>query len=303
MISFDPVTHTYTRNNVQYISVTTLLKNYGLSADYTGIPQDVLLKASQRGNATHKAIEDYINTNTVTPNNIDLDNFIKYVTARGIDTSKSISEEVIYDDTYQIAGTIDWQYEDNGDEIIADHKTTATIHWNSVAWQLSIYNFIKCKGDVIQYYIKKLKVLHYYQGKLTVRDIPPIEYEEVLKLLNANLMGAPYTYTPDLSKIMSTSEATMLRVIMDDIDQCETLLNDLVKKKEAIQQKLAERMVQNNKRECDVENFHLVYTGETSRKTLDLDKIKQLCGVLNVDINTMYKTSTTKAKLKVTRRS
>ena len=41
MISFDPVTHTYTRNNVQYTSVTTLLKNYGLSADYTGIPQDV----------------------------------------------------------------------------------------------------------------------------------------------------------------------------------------------------------------------------------------------------------------------
>ena len=300
MINFDPITHTYDSNGVVYTSVTTLLKKYGLSADYSNIPQDILNKAAARGHATHKAIEDYINLKVVDPNNVDLSNFIKYITARTI--TDMVAEEIIYDPFYKIAGTIDIQYTDNGEEIIADHKTTSQIHWDSVAWQLSIYNFIKCKGDIIQYYLKKLKVLHYYNGKLTVRELPPIEYDEVVKLLTANLNDLPYTYQPDLTKIMSHSESVMLRAILDDIEQCQTLLSDLQKKKEVMQKKLVQRMVDNQKHQCCIEGIELTYTDDLTRKSIDLDLVKSLCNSFNVDINTLYKTNNVKPSLKIKRR-
>lgn len=302
MINFDEATHTYTRNGNKYTSVTTLLKNYGLSPSYANIPQNVLDQAAARGHNTHKALENYIKQGLVDPNDTDLANFIKYTTARNIDVSTSLSEEIIYDDTYLIAGTIDWQYIDLDEDVIADFKTTSQIHWESVTWQLSIYNFIKCQGDIIQYYIKKLKVIHIYNGKLTVRELPTIDYDEVVKLLTANLVGAPYTYQPDFSNILSNSESIMLSTIIDDINQCETLLTDLKKKKEEMTKKISERMIVHNRHECIVNNIHIKYSDPTTRKTLDSEKVKQLCATLGVDIKTLYKVSNVEGKIYVSKK-
>ena len=74
------------------------------------------------------------------------------------------------------------------------------------------------------YYTKILKVYHMYNGKLTVREVPLIDYDEVVKLLEANLKGAPYTYQPDYSKLVSDSEAVVISTLLDEIAQCETLL-------------------------------------------------------------------------------
>ena len=302
MINFDEATHTYTRNNNKYTSVTTLLKNYGLSANYANIPADVLAKAAARGNATHKAFENYIKQGTTDPNNVDLCNLEKYVIARNIDLTTAKSEDIIYDDTYLVAGTVDFQYYDGDEDVIADFKTTSTIHWESVTWQLSIYAFIICKGDIIQYYLKKLKVFHICNGKLTVKELPSIEYDEVLKLLVANLSGLPYTYAPDMSKIITSSESIMLKTILDDIEQCETLLKDLTKKKEEFQKKLSERMQSHNQHICDVEGLHIKYSDPTIRKSLDTQKVKNFCDMYNIDINNLYKTSTVSSKLIITKK-
>lgn len=300
-INFDELIHTYTRNGNPYTSVTTLLSKYGLSPSYANIPQDVLSKAAARGHNTHKALENYIKQGIIDPNDQDLANFIKYTIARNIAVPTSISEEIVYDDTFLIAGTIDWQYIDLDDDVMADFKTTAQIHWESVTWQLSIYNFIKCKGDVIQYYLKKLKVIHIYNGKLTVRDLPTIDYDEVVKLLTANLTGAPYTYQPDLSKIMSNSESIMLKTIIDEIEQCEVLLGDLKKKKEEMSKKITERMIAHNQHECSMNNIRIKYSDPTTRKTLDLEKVKQVCAATGIDINSLYKISDVAGKVTISK--
>ena len=301
MIQFDEATHTYTRNNTKYTSVTTLLKDYGLSADYTNIPKEVLAKAAIRGKETHKELEDYIKQGVVSQS-LDVQNFIKYVTARGIDLSNALSEELVYDDTYLIAGTIDFQYKDGDEEIIADFKTTSSIHWEAVAWQLSIYNYIKVQGDVLAYYMKHLKVFHLYNGKLTVREVPIIDYDEVVNLLIANITKTPYTYKPDLTKIITKSEATVLSTLLDEIAQCESLLNDLLKKKEEMQKKIEVNMANNNQRSITVEDINITYIDSASRKSLDTQKVKDLCTLLNMDINTLYKTTQTKPRLNITRR-
>jgi hypothetical protein len=298
MIQFDEQTHTYIRNNNPYISVTTLLKKYNLSPDYTGIPADILAKAAARGNATHKDLENFIKQGT-TCSNPDLINFSKYILTRGIDLSTAKSEEIIFNDTYLIAGTVDFQYTDGDEDIIADFKTTSSIHWEAVMWQLSIYAYMICKGDILQYYMKHLKVYHLYNGKLSVREVPMVDFDEVEKLLKANLNGDPYTYVPDISKIISDSEGVVLSTLMEEIKQCETLLKELNIKKEKMQAKIKTNMETVNQKTFTIGNLNITYIEESTRRSLDTDKVKALCTLHNVDINDMYKVSPIKSAIKI----
>ena len=112
-------------------------------ADYTGIPADILAKAAARGNATHKDLENFIKQGTTTTNP-DLINFSKYVAIRNIDLTTAKSEQIVYDDQYLIAGTVDFQYFDGDEDIIADFKTTSSIHWDAVACKYADEN----KADI-----------------------------------------------------------------------------------------------------------------------------------------------------------
>ena len=301
MINFDETTHTYSRNGNIYTSVTTLLANYKLSANYNNIPKDVLNKAAQRGKEVHKMLEEYIK-NGVLVSNPDFENFIKYISNRNIDCATSLSEAIIYDDTFLIAGTVDWQYYDGDNFIIADFKTTSQIHWDAVTWQLSIYNYIICKGDILQYYINKLKVIHLYNGKFSVRELPTIDYDEVTKLLTANLSNQSYTYVPDFSKILSNSEEYVLDTILEDIANCKALLKELTQKEEEMKKKLVERMKTQNLHECEFNNFKVKYTDTISRKVIDTEKLKTFCEISGVDVNTFYKQSASSEKLTITKK-
>ena len=72
-VSFDEATHTYTGTvtGKTYISVTTLLKKFGMSpSEYDAIPKEILEAKAAYGTAVHKALEEYIKgdeTQTIVP--------------------------------------------------------------------------------------------------------------------------------------------------------------------------------------------------------------------------------------------
>ena len=297
MINFDENTHTYTRLGNQYTSVTTLLAKYKLSADYTNIPKVYLDAAASRGSTIHKALEDYVKTGVVSTT--DIDPFVSYVNNRNIDLTKAISEQIIYNDQYKIAGTVDIQYEDGNDKVIADFKTTSSIHFDSVSWQLSLYNYIICKGNIIEYYINKLKVIHLKNGRLTIREVPTIEYEEVEKLLNANLNNAPYTYTIDTSKILPDSEGVLLSEIVSELAQYKQIIAELEERKKPLMEKVLTNMKAHNLSSCNINNTHITYTPPTSKKVLDIEKVKALCAVNNIDYNSLLKSSIVNENIKI----
>lgn len=290
MIQFDKENHTYSNGTILYTPVTTLLSKYNLSPDYSGIAPEVLAKAAERGNYVHKTLEEYIKYNKFVPNT-DLGNFMQYVQLRGIDLSTASSEEIIFNDNYKIAGTIDFQYTDGNDSIIADFKTTSTIHWNSVAWQLSIYNYIKTNGDVLAYYLNKLKVIHLYNGKFSIHDIPTIEYNEVVKLLEANLNNTSYTYVPDTSMIISDSESVILEQLMIEINQCEKILEELNAKKAAYSKRLLQNMKDNNQHNLNINNVLMTIKNGYDRHTVDKDILKAYCENNGIDLKVFLKTT------------
>lgn len=298
-ILFEEDTHTYTRNGANYISVTTLLKNYGLSAHYSAqIPDAVMKQAATRGTNVHKALENFIKYGIVDNTINEVVTFEKYITNQNVDIQLAISEEVVYNDKYLIAGTIDFQYFDSTNTyVIADFKTTSSIHWESVAWQLSIYNYMKCNGDLLEYYTNKLMVYHMRDTKLSVREVPLIDFTEVEKLLQANLINAPYTYHPDLSKIISNSEGVVLQQLCEEIEQYTTILEELQAKKEKLKQKIMNNMVATSTPAFITNGLKITYSPASTVEKLDSKKVKDFCKQNNIDYSQFISISNRKETL------
>jgi hypothetical protein len=55
-INLDPATHIYTVNGKPKINPTTVLKDLGISEDYSNIDPEIIRHAAERGTATHLAI-------------------------------------------------------------------------------------------------------------------------------------------------------------------------------------------------------------------------------------------------------
>ena len=298
-ILFEEDTHTYTRNGSNYISVTTLLKNYGLSAHYsTQIPDAVMKQAAARGTNVHKALENFIKYGIVDNTINEVVTFEKYIINQNVDIQLAISEEVVYNDKYLIAGTIDFQYFDSTNTyVIADFKTTSSIHWESVAWQLSIYNYMKCNGDLLEYYTNKLMVYHMRDTKLSVREVPLIDFTEVEKLLQANLINAPYTYHPDLSKIISNSEGVVLQQLCEEIEQYTTILEELQAKKEKLKQKIMNNMIATSTPAFITNGLKITYSPASTVEKLDSKKVKDFCKQNNIDYSQFISISNRKETL------
>lgn len=299
MIQFDEATHTYTKNNTPYTSVTTILKNYNISPNYSNVSASIMATASTRGKQVHKELEEYIKHNTVGQSQ-DFINFTKWVTINNIPLNPAYSECIVYNDPYLVAGTIDFMYDEDGHKVIIDFKTTSSIHWDSVTWQLSIYNYLISNGDVIEYYFNKLKVIHMYNNKFSVKELPLIPYDEVEKLLEANLTNSAYVYNPNTSTILSDSEAIVLHQLLYELGQCDTLIKDLQEKKKAFEKKILENMVNQNVHSANVAGIQLTRSDISVRKTLDTAKVKEYFKSNNINIDPFTKTSTIDAKLTMT---
>ena len=296
---FDEKYHEYLHDGKKYTSVTELIRKYGLSANYDGVPPDVLAKAAARGKATHKSLENYIKGDRSELNiTSEVDLLHNYIQTRGIDMSTTKSEEIVFDDTYLIAGTVDFQYVDGPDHVIADFKTTSQLHIDAVAWQLSIYNYLICKGDIMTYYFNKLKVFHYTTSKLYVRDVYLVDFDAVKQLLEANKRGdATFNYVKP-NVLVAPSDEQLIGQILNEImthkevvDRLETELNTLL-------DKVKTNMVNSNDYTFSNDAMMITYVHPQKRTSLDTTKVKQYLVDKGEDVNNFMKETTTKDGVK-----
>jgi hypothetical protein len=275
MINFDEASHEYTRNGVLYISTTQLLKKYGLSVDYAGIPDAVLQKAASKGKAIHKGLELYIQGDKSMIGLLkEVELFDNYIQLKGLDIKQMTPEQVIYDDIYKIAGTVDLQYIDGALQYIADFKTTSSLHLDAVAWQLSIYSFIISKGDLMKYYFIKPQVIHFNLGKMYVKDIHTIDYDAVKALLQANLDGNPVFNYVKPNKILSDSEELLIKQLLNEKQQYEEGLKLVESELTIVLEKVKNEMEKHKEYAFRTPDINIIYTPEITRRSLNQTKVK-----------------------------
>ena len=143
-VVFNEQKHTYWLGDKRLISVTSLLRQHGLSTDYSGVSADIMEKAAKKGTAVHSEIEDYIKTGAVGFTSellsfIDLSDSLQFVANESeiILPSGDIPDAEI--DNYIVAGTADIIGTSKDGLTLVDIKTTQKVDMRSCAWQLSLY--------------------------------------------------------------------------------------------------------------------------------------------------------------------
>lgn len=213
MVIFDEKSHTYTNTatNRLYRSVTTLLGDYKSHFDSDthadriskreGVTKEFILemweaetkKATDKGTKIHKIMEDYVKYST------KIDKFEKiYVSYDNIvnefigNYNNLLSEQLLFDTNYEIAGTADLIFEKSKSFTVGDFKTNKKFRFksdfndyfkspishlqycefNSYALQLSLYAYMYentigkvCDGLII-FYLEKNKWIPYHVNYL-----------------------------------------------------------------------------------------------------------------------------------------
>lgn len=261
MIDFDERTHTYTLDGKQLISVTTLMKKHGLAPDYSMVRSEVLEAKAERGTLIHKEIEDFIKKGEIGFTD-ELFNFTDYITKSKVKILQS--ETIVYNDI--VAGTLDLLLND-GETVIADIKTTATLHREAVSWQLSIYNAL------LGWVATKGQAFHFGKdGELNVVDIPLKPIEEVEKLLEAERKGERYIppmISLEDSQIAVIQEASaVIERAKAEQKQAEERLNEI---KEAI----LSAMEENGVKSFENDYFKITYVAPVEKTTIDSARLKK----------------------------
>lgn len=282
MIKFDEQKHEYTNDGKVLISVTQLMKKHGLAPSYDFVDAETLELASKRGTLIHKEIETYNKTLEVGFTE-EVAEFVANIEYNCIHVLGS--EVIVYNDI--VAGTVDLLLEHDGTLIIADIKTTSTVHKDAVSWQLSIYNhLLGCE-------YKQAQVYHFNKdGKLKVVDIPFKPQSEVERLLECERKGEIYKQ----NEIVTTSQLCEIAEFENIIAQAEQMKAEAEKRIEEIKTALLLAMEQNGVKSVDTDFVKITYVAPSIRTTLDSKAIKS-------ELPEVYKKyskdTTTKAQVRI----
>ena len=199
-VFFDEVSHTYLLDDDKVlIGVTSLMKKYGLSPDYSGIPEATLRKAAEEGTSIHKEIEDYDNCVSVLNTEL-IDGYRKL----GL---RHISSEYLVSDNETVASAIDGVYESNvpGQVDLIDYKSTQKVHTRALEWQLGIYKYLfGLQNPEIK--VNRCYCLHIDKKKreiIALVSINPVDESLVKALIEAEREGKAFAdpYTPESASL------------------------------------------------------------------------------------------------------
>lgn len=188
-ILYEDITHTYidVESGKELSGCTIVLKRYGISPNYSAIPDSVMDNASERGSRIHKEISDYINFGTCETE------AQKEYAKLGLD---SIASEYLVSDNENFATSIDVVL---GDCSLVDIKTTHILHVNYLSWQLSINAYLfELQNPELK--VPKLYGAYYKKdGTFSVVEVQRIPVDEVKRLLSAYLNDEEFT--PSQTKV------------------------------------------------------------------------------------------------------
>lgn len=170
-LEYDDESHTYIVDGVIVPSVTQVIgRKFGNK--YDNVAPAVLRRASERGTAIHKAIEDYC-TLGIDDGSKAVRNFRFLKAYYSVEVIKNeIPVIVSVDGTPVTAGRLDLIIDVNGNRAVADIKTTATLDKEYLAYQLNLYRLgvLQCYPELGD--ITELCGIHLKEHKRTLAKIP-----------------------------------------------------------------------------------------------------------------------------------
>lgn len=268
-VRFDEEHHRYFLGEKELSGITGTLIKKAFPDTYKGIPDAVLAKAAERGSVVHQNLELF---DTICNSDINImpsvlpevKDYNEMLISYGL---HHVDSEYLVTDNENFASAIDKVLADNeGNIYLADIKTTATLHYDNVSLQLSIYAkwFEEQNPDLK---VKEIVCMWFKNGQSKFQPLPMVEDWQIDDLINAYLADdAEYQYKVEVPEQFSALEQEY-RLITARMDVLKIKQDDL---KEQIM-----KMMEANKQKSIKTNIgSYSYVAATTKKTFDTKLFK-----------------------------
>lgn len=263
-VRFDEEHHRYFLGEKELSGITGTLIKKAFPDTYKGIPDAVLAKAAERGSVVHQNLELF---DTICNSDI---NIIPSVLPEVKDYNEMlisyglhhVDSEYLVTDNENFASAIDKVLADNeGNIYLADIKTTATLHYDNVSLQLSIYAkwFEEQNPDLK---VKEIVCMWFKNGQSKFQPLPRVEDWQIDDLINAYLADdAEYQYKVEVPEQFSALEQEY-RLITARMDVLKIKQDDL-------KEQMMKMMEANKQKSIKTNIGSYSYVAATTKKTFD----------------------------------
>lgn len=285
LVQFDERNHCYTVNgDLASESVTEMLGRQGLAPDYSGVKEELLATAREKGKEIHSDLESVLNEQHYEPKTKQGKQF-KTWAVDNIDCGVGEQAVGFIRDSVLFAGTADVVgLTKDGEFFVGDHKTTATFHREYVTWQTSLYDYFlrhiggnqRINGKSFANYTgaKKFYCFQYDLGKGTmkVHELDKIPDEEIERLLDCEIKGEKYirptlVVTAKLKQQWEKAEQSLI-ALKEKLAVKEQQVKEL-------RQKICAEMERQNIKSFESENLKVTYVYPTDILTVDSTTLKR----------------------------
>lgn len=268
-VTFIEETHQYFIGKKELKGVTGTLIKKAFPDTYKNIPESVLMKAAERGSLIHNTFETFCSIFDADikqyPNPTEeLQAFHSMLVAYDL---HYVASEYLVTDGENFASAIDGIFADSeGNIYLVDYKTTATIHYDNVSLQLSIYAkwFEEQNPDLK---VKEIVCMWFKNGQSKFQPLPRISDEQIDDLINAYLADdAEYQYKVEVPEQFSALEQEF-RLITARVDALKI-------KQDELKEKIMKMMEDNKQKSVKTQFASYSYVAATTKKTFDTKLFK-----------------------------
>ena len=268
-VRFDEEQHRYFLDEKELSGITGTLIKKAFPDTYKGIPDAVLAKAAERGSVVHQNLELF---DTVCNSDINImhsvlpevKDYNEMLISYGL---HHVDSEYLVTDNENFASAIDKVLaDDEGNIYLADIKTTATLHYDNVSLQLSIYAkwFEEQNPDLK---VKEIVCMWFKNGQSKFQPLPRVSDEQIDELINAYLADdADYQYKVEVPEQFSALEQEY-RLITARMDALKIKQDDL-------KEQMMKMMEANKQKSIKTNIGSYSYVAATTKKTFDTKLFK-----------------------------
>ena len=269
-VTFIEESHQYFIGKKELKGVTGTLIKKAFPDTYKNIPESVLKKAAERGGLIHNTFETFCSIFDADikkyPNPTEeLQAFHSMLVAYDL---HYVSSEYLVTDGENFASAIDGIFADNeGNIYLVDYKTTATLHYDNVSLQLSIYAkwFEEQNPDLK---VKEIVCMWFKNGQSKFQPLPRVSDEQIDELINAYLADdAEYQYKVEVPEQFSALEQEY-RLITARMDALKIKQDD-------VKEKIMKMMVANKQKSIKTNIGSYSYVESTTKRKLDAELFKK----------------------------
>ena len=264
-VLFNAVNHTYWNKKKQLKGITGIISEYICPNKYSNVPDYVLNKAAERGQAIHEDIEKFVFTGyhllpeTILYHQLMLENNIIH-----LDSEYLVSDE---ENFATMIDKVDLNFN------LYDIKTTYTLDEEYLSWQLSIGGYLFWKQNGFE--PKDYFAIWIHSGKAKLVPVKKIDFAIVEQFLTAAANGDLWVNPIKNELIGLNSEVQkvlefegFIRSLKEEMDQLEKLKSTFLSTIEA-------QMEAQDLKKWETDNIIITRVLPSQSITIDTKKLKE----------------------------